>query len=1388
MKKIVSFLLICTIVLLGETKVNEYTALEKSYLTGVYELNIEDVKQAINKGVNINLLSRHNQPILIYLLSGLPENSFKRIRIINYLIDKGIDINAMQNDSFSWTAIHYAINKSAYSVIDNLIKHKVHVNLKTLKVEEGEPPIFSIVSSEKPIEMLHYLLDKKIGNLKEIDSDGNTLLHAAVNSHIDLKLVKYLVDKISLESINKDGETILLTALCNSRNYSQYSTASLEDIIAFLLESGAKVNVASNSGNTALIMALKFTHSLKTINHLLEKGADANMASKNQHKPIVTASIRYDNREVLSLLVKHGAKLDDVIKESGSTLLHLSVVNRNKDNVAYLVENNVDINAKDNNGKTALNLALEGSYSDIIAILKSKGAVATNKEELLVYSKLQDEKNKAKELEKKQEVHDIYDAIRLDKNDAVKEYYENNSSLENKLINLAMFSVRKDNKESLEYFLQQGLNVKGLDKEKYNLLQQAVYHDKLEMIKFFLKKGLKINAHEKDTRSNFDLSCRCSVETFKYLMKIGMKAKKDEKKEIVTDAIYADNVKLAKYLLSQKYILNKELFKNSNFIMKIIKRGDVESLKLLLSEGMKSTQKIQPYSIPMEWSLLFTSMLYEQYEVSKFLLTKDVDIYEKVSGKGDLVEYMVRSGNVELLELYIQKGYDINYVDKKDVFSKTLLELAFEKKQAKIIKYLIENGAKLQINDKKENVLLSATILGYLDIVKILIEQKDADPYFIYDDYRYKNMSLKDIALQEGHDEVAKYLSGFDTEKLFLKKMKDKTISNKQYEYLFVSALQKNDMELVNKFKDDKDFNTILLNDFLKKIKTIKEPKEFDKAISLVVHYNIEYDKYEVLKGISDLKLFSYLVNKWNSKNFLKSKKAYVLLLDLISENKIEFIEFLFEKKASVVHVKEYYSLVTYALIHADNKMLKLLLKQKNIDIKEKDENGFSPLEVAIYHKNSELVKLLLPMKHGLSNKELLLSAVMSNNTEMFDYLCKELKVSKKELDKSKILLDAVKGSTIPMMENILSKGADINILDDNNRTILAYSIDRGYVVSKFLVEKGAKVDSEFNKYILHQIASKYSSSSSNVRKEKKEDDIKLIRFLAKHKLELNYKHRGYENVLSNLIDNKEDELILLLLELKVEVGESDISFALARKISKEIIHKLIDSYIFHYEENRAERWDPLILAVKYNDNNITKRLIDKGFSSIKYSSCDYTSPLILAVKKNNIELVDIMFDKIECYDKKAFIELKKIANKQASKQMIKLIEKKMSELDIKKVKKCVWNPYRGLNDKESEELDEKNYNIFLDKSVDSLLHIDIKKPYPKDKKEYRKFVKMAYKVAEEYKFQTKKDIFSFTFAWHVLGEDFLEIKEVSKILKSTMNNRTRAQKVFDYAMKKIDD
>jgi len=1242
MKKIVNILLIFTFVLFADINKQEYTALEKSYLIALHEADFKGVKEAVEKGVNINLLSRYSQTPIISVLSKLSSSNshnseyFQREKIVNYLIDKGVEINGMQNDSFSWTAIHYAISNSMYSVIDNLLKHKVHTNLKTLDVKEGEPPIFSITSIEKPIEMLEYLLGKKVGTLKDVSLKGDTLLHKAVDGHINLKLVEYLIPKISLENQNKEGRTILLEALMNSGNYSQYSPVSLAEIVEFLVGAGAKVNVPSKSGNTALIMALKFDHSYDTIKLLLEKGADANEAPKSQYKPIVTAAIRYDNKKLLLLLLKYGAKLDERFRGSDSTLLQLSVINRHKENVAYLLENGLAINAKNSDGKTALNLAMEASFSDIIALLKAKGAVATKKEELDKFSKISKEKKKAIALAKSKEIHTIYDAIRLGKNEKVKEFYENNSTLKTKLINLAMNSVKHTNKDSLAYFLNKGLDFYDTDKENYNLLQQSVYFDKLEMIKLLLKKGIKINDFKKDTRSNFDLSAKCSVETFKYLMQHGMKAQKDEAKLIVTNAMYNQNIKLVQYLLSKKYTIKQKMLTNDNFLLKMIKRGDIEVMKILFAQGLDKKHKIDLFDGHSKWSFLFTSLLFEQYELSKFLLgQKDVDLYEKVPGKGDLVSYMARSGDLELLKQYIKKGYGINHVDKKDVFADTLLELAFKKEKPQIIKYLIEHGAILKIDDKKENVMLYATALGYLDIVKILVEKKGFDPYEISNNSNYNRMSLKEIAEDNGHEEVAKYFSKFDLKKRFLTKMEKGKISDKERKYLLLTALDEKEIEVLDKFRDEKDFNNIMLNDFLRKITNIKKPKAFYEALTLVKHYNIAYDKYKVLESILDLNLFKHLLEKWNNKGFLNSEKSYSFLLNLVAYNKFKHVKFLFDKKASAVHHKGYYSLVSHALTSADNKMVKLLLKQKNIDIEEKNQEGLSPLEMAIKEKNREIIKLLLSMNHGLSTNQLLFSAVMSHSTEIFDEMCKTLKVGRRELDESQILMYAVKGSTIPMMENILNRGVDINMLDANKQTLLAYSINRGLVVTKFLVEKGLKVDGKFNQYILHQIASK--------------EDKELIRFLAKHKLELNYEDKGYSTVLSDFIADEKIDFVLLLIELKVNVSEGDISLALKKNLSKEIINILIDNYTYVYEKDMKKRWFPLFPALKYKDDIITKRLIDKGFTNLSYINCYDASLLEVLINGKKSELLKYILTKDRCkHDLKALKNIVEILKKKS--------------------------------------------------------------------------------------------------------------------------------------------
>jgi len=1380
-KKIINTLLLFSMFVYAEVKEHVPTKLEKSYLEAVYYTDFKGVQEAINKGVDINVSIPHRQPPLIFLLSSLnkDDNNYdKKVRLINYLIDKGIDINAMPNKSFSWTAIHYAILKSNYSIIDNLLKHHVKVDLKTLNVKEGEPPIFSVVSIEKPIAMLKYLLTKKVGKLTDVATNGNTILHAAVDGHINLKLVKYLADKISLESRNKKGETILLKALANTANYSKYSNASLEEIIAFLVKKGAKVKVASKSGNSALIMALKFRHSYNTIKLLLENGADVNFEHEKQYKPIIIATVRYDSKRLLALLVKHGAKLDETIQEDNSTLLHLSVSNRNKENVAYLLDNNVSLNAKNNDGKTALNLAIENSYSDIISMLKSKGAVASTKEEIAVFAKRKEEEKKAKALAKKQEVNTIYDAIKLAKNNLVKEYYENNSSLKTKLINLAMFSVKKGNKESLDYFLKQGLDVNSVDKNNYNLLQQSVYYDKPEMIKLFLKKGLKINEHKEGTRSNFDLSCRCSVKTFKYLHQIGMKAQKDEKKKIVTNAIYAGNIKLAKYLLSKKYPFNKKVLKNDNFLLKIIRRGDIEAFKILFANGLDAKRKVEP--LYGKWSLLYTSLMYKQYDLSKFLFTKEVDLYEKVSGKENLVDVIVGSGDIELLDLYLKKGYDINYVDKKDVFANTLLEIAFEKEEPKIIKYLIKKGAKLELHKKKENVLLEATRLGYLDIVKILIEKKGADPYFIYSNINHKNMNLKEIALLENHQEVAKYLSQFDTKKLLLKKMEDGNISDVDYKYLFSEALEKNDIELLDKFKKDKDFNAIVLNDFLRKVGELKEPKEFSKALKLVNYYHIKYDKYAVLKNVSNLKVFSYLVNKWNSKGFLKSEKSYSLLLDLIYDNKIDFIKFLLKKNVSLKHYDEYYGLLPYAMENRKRDIVKLLLKQEGLNVSTIGRNNLTALELAIVSRDKELVTLLLKKKHGLSKEKIILLGMRTYDNNFFNYLCNAVKLTKKEIDDERLLIRAVNSTTIPIIENVLDRGARRDITDKNNYTVLSYAVNRGLPIVKLLVKKGVKLDKIKDKQLIHEITNKYAFKA--LSRKVVQQDIELIEFLSKNlKIDLDSEEHGYETALGNIIGEyypQYDDLILSLIALKADISESDIALAFKKNVSKKVIKKLIEAYVPHYEENIKKRWDPLIPAVKYNDNNLTKLVIEKKFSVTKYSSCENTYPLLLAVDKNNTELVKVMLKHIGCNDKKAYDYLIKSAKKKGYVEIVKLLQKKA----LTKSKACVWNPYLGLTDKEIEALDEKNYHNFLNKTKKDLLHIGFKNPYPKNKKDYDKFVEKAYKVAQKYGFNGQKDIFIFTLAWHVSGKDFLKISKVKKILNSDMKIYLKSKALRDYS------
>ncbi len=108
------------------------------------------------------------------------------------------------------------------------------------------------------------------------------------------------------------------------------------DIVMFLIENGANVNVTDVNGNTPLVFIINKTGNLKVIQRLLEKGASVNTQNRTGETALMYAAW-------------HGH----------------SVI------VQLLLENRADVTLKNRQGRTALMLAESKGHQEIVEMLKA---------------------------------------------------------------------------------------------------------------------------------------------------------------------------------------------------------------------------------------------------------------------------------------------------------------------------------------------------------------------------------------------------------------------------------------------------------------------------------------------------------------------------------------------------------------------------------------------------------------------------------------------------------------------------------------------------------------------------------------------------------------------------------------------------------------------------------------------------------------------------------------------------------------------------------------------------------------------------------------------------------------------------------------------------------
>ena len=236
----------------------------------------------------------------------------------------------------------------------------------------------SIAFSQEP-ELLSKVRDNDIEAVKaliasgaDVDHEDDMMGYTPLCLTNDIEMMKVLISAGA--DINHQDKRMGYTLLMNALNSSNIKTAK------FLIEKGADINLKSNDGANALILACGCSEEIAK--QLIEKGADIH-ALTDRGMGVFTqcTSIGLKRKtvsyEFAEFLLSKGADIDETNTTSyygGYTPLFWAVEENNEKLVSFLVKHGANVNVASNKGKTPLSAATEAGSTKIVEILKAAGA------------------------------------------------------------------------------------------------------------------------------------------------------------------------------------------------------------------------------------------------------------------------------------------------------------------------------------------------------------------------------------------------------------------------------------------------------------------------------------------------------------------------------------------------------------------------------------------------------------------------------------------------------------------------------------------------------------------------------------------------------------------------------------------------------------------------------------------------------------------------------------------------------------------------------------------------------------------------------------------------------------------------------------------------------
>lgn len=156
---------------LAQSFVDGYLATETPLTQAVLDNDIEQVKELIDEGADVNELNGdHESPLL---KTSYTDEDHLNLEMVKLLLDNGADPSI--GDADDWTILHCAAALGDKEAIDLLLKHGADINQPD---NAGEPPIFDTIYEVDDLSTFQYLI-KKGADLSIENVDGMTVREVA---------------------------------------------------------------------------------------------------------------------------------------------------------------------------------------------------------------------------------------------------------------------------------------------------------------------------------------------------------------------------------------------------------------------------------------------------------------------------------------------------------------------------------------------------------------------------------------------------------------------------------------------------------------------------------------------------------------------------------------------------------------------------------------------------------------------------------------------------------------------------------------------------------------------------------------------------------------------------------------------------------------------------------------------------------------------------------------------------------------------------------------------------------------------------------------------------------------------------------------------------------